>query len=334
MGCDIDHTTALRLPRSVGRMRNVVFILLVLPIVAVFVVCGSALLVSAYWLFDWMALPLLPSFILSLIAGLIALALRRWRLAGAAAAATVFALALAWPWTQATSVSAANAARFTLLQYNVYYRNAALDQVAQRIEAIDADIVVLLEVTAEGREKLRSLDAHYPQRFECWQSRGCDILVFSRFPIKEPHIDFVGTLQRSPIAWFEISPAGCGMNIFATHLTRPFPFAPISAQDKQADDLAAALRGWPGPKLLVGDLNAVPWGRVVKTVTNQANLHVSLGSSGTWHAKLPPLLRLPIDHIMATEGFGFASRKVLTLVGSDHAAVLTEVAIEDRTRCW
>ncbi len=315
-------------------MRNVVFVLLVLPIMFVFAVCGGTLLVNVYWLFDWMALPLQPAFIVSLLAGLVALALRRWRLAGAAAVATVSAFALAWPWTQAPPPPKPDAARFSLLLYNVYFHNAALDQVAQRVEAIDADIVVLLEVTAEGREKLRSLDAHYPQRFECWQSRGCDILVFSRFPIKEPHIDFVGTIDRSPIAWFETSPAGCGMNIFATHLTRPFPFAPVAAQGQQADDLAAALRGWPGPKLLVGDFNAVPWGHVVKTVTEQANLHVSLGTGGTWHAKLPPLVRLPIDHVMATEGIAFASRKVLTLTGSDHAAVLTEVAIEDRTRCW
>jgi len=69
-------------------------------------------------------------------------------------------------------------------------------------------------------------------------------------------------------------------------------------------------------------------------VANQANLHVSLGATGTWHAKLPPLIRLPIDNVMATEGLSFANRQVLTFTGSDHAAVLTQVAITDRTKCW
>jgi endonuclease/exonuclease/phosphatase (EEP) superfamily protein YafD len=315
-------------------MRNVVLFFLLLPVVFVFAVCGGVLLANVHWLFDVMALPLLPSFIVGLVAGLIAVMLQRWRLAAAATVAAVSSFALAWPWTQPPPPPKPDAAHFSVLLYNIYFRNTALDQVAQRIDAIDADIVVLLEVTAEGREKLRLLDARYPQRFECWQSRGCDMLVLSRFPIKAPHVDFVGKIHRSPILWFETSPAGCGMNIFATHLTRPFPFAPISAQDTQAEDFAAALRGWPGPKLVVGDFNAVPWGHVVKTVTNKANLHVSLGSGGTWHAKLPPLLRAPIDHVMATDGFSFSSRKVLTLPGSDHAAVLTEVAIADRTRCW
>jgi len=315
-------------------MRNVVFVLILIPIIFVVAVCIGVALADVHWLFDLMALPLQPAFVVSLIAGLVALALRRWRLAAAAGAATVVAFALTWLWTQPAAAPPPDAQRFTLLLYNVYFHNTELADVARRIEAIDADVVVLLEVTAEGREKLRTLDAHYPQRFECWQSAGCDILVFSRFQIKEPHIDFVGKIQRSPIAWFETSAAGCGMNIFATHLTRPWPFAPISAQDTQGDDLAAALRGWPGPKVVVGDLNAVPWGHLVKTVTNQANLHDSLGATGTWHAKLPPLLRLPIDHAMATEGLAFASRKVLTFTGSDHAAVLSEIAIADRTKCW
>jgi len=317
-----------------GAVTNVVFILILLPILLVFAVCAGARLADVHWLFDLLALPLQPAFIVSLIAGLIALTLRRWRLAVAGGVATVTAFALAWGWTQAPPQPKPDAARFSLLSFNVYWRNTELGAVARRIAEINADIVVLLEITPQGREKLRALDALYPQRFECWQSAGCDILVLSRFPIKEPHIDFVGRIQRSPIAWLEVSPAGCGMNIFATHLTRPYPFAPIASQERQAENLAESLRGWPGPKLVVGDFNGPPWGHVVKTVANQANLHVSLGPSGTWHARLPPQLRLPIDHVMATEGIGFARRTVLTLPGSDHAAVLTEVAIEDRTRCW
>lgn len=316
-------------------MRNVVFLLLLVPIVFVLAVCIGVAFVDVHWLFDLLALPLQGAFVVSLIAGLIALALQRWLLAGAAALTTVLAFAIASSWTHAPPPPSPTAARFTLLSFNVYWQNQNLNEVARAIEKLNPDIVVLLEIVGQrGRDQLRVLDAHYPQRFECWQSPGCDILVLSRFPIKEPHIDFVGGVQRSPIAWFEISPAGCGMNIFATHLTRPFPFAPIASQDRQADDLAAALKGWPGPKLLVGDLNAPPWGHVVKTVKNQADLHVSLGPSGTWHARLPPPLRIPIDHVMASEGLAFASRKVLTLPGSDHAAVLTEIAIEDRTKCW
>ena len=315
-------------------MRNIVFVFLLVPILFVFAICAATQFVDMHWLFDMMALPLLPSFAVAVMAGLIALTMRRWLLAVAAGVAALTAFVTASPWTQPPPSPSAGAARFSLLLFNTYYRNTELADVAKRVEAIDADIVVLLEVTPQGREKLRPLDARYANRFECWQSPGCDILVLSRFAIKEPHIDFVGSIQRSPIAWFESSPTGCGMNIFATHLTRPFPFAPITSQDREADDLAAALRGWPGPKLLVGDLNAPPWGHVVKTVENQADLHVSLGPGGTWYARLPPPMRAPIDHVMASPGFAFASRRVLALPGSDHAAVLTEVVIEDRTKCW
>jgi endonuclease/exonuclease/phosphatase (EEP) superfamily protein YafD len=315
-------------------VKNVIFFLLLLPILFVFAVCASVALVDDHWIFDTMALPLLPSFVVALVAGLIALALRRWRLAIAAAVAAAASYAIAAHWTEPPPPPKADAARFSLLLFNTYWRNAEYADVAKRVAAIDADVVVLLEITPHASQKLRPLSALYPNRFECWQTPGCDILVLSRFPIKEPHIDFVGSIQRSPIAWFEASPTGCGMNIFATHLTRPFPFAPVTSQERQADDLAKALRGWPGPKLLVGDFNAPPWGHIVKTVENQADLHVSLGAGGTWHAALPPPMRVPIDHVMASQGLAFASRKVLSLPGSDHAAVLTEIAIDDRSKCW
>ena len=315
-------------------MRNVTFVLLTLPVAAAAGVCGSVFLADIHWSFDLVAQFLLQAFFFAVIGGLVALALqRKWLvLANAVAAAATFALA--WPWTHAPPVPRADAARISVFLYNVWVRNGALDRLAAAIQAADADVVVLLEITAAARESLRPLDARYPQRFECWQTPGCDILVFSRLPIREPHVDFTGAPDHAPIAWFETSAAGCAVNIFATHMTRPFPHLPAWAQSKQADDLAAALRGWPGPKILVGDFNAVPWGHIVKTVAERANLHVSLGAGGTWPSVLPAPLRLPIDHEMATDGIAFASRKVLSLPGSDHAAVLTEIAIEDRTRCW
>ena len=315
-------------------MKNIVFFLLLLPVVFVFAVCTGVVLANIHWLFDLLAQFLLPSFLLALIAGLVALVLRRKWLTVAGGVAALSAFALLWPWTQAPTLPAAGAARVSILSFNVWVRNGSTDELAAAIQAVDADVVVLLEMTAATREKLRPLDAHYPQRFECWQTAGCDILVFSRLPIKEPHIDFTGPPDHSPIAWFETNAAGCVLNIFATHMTRPFPHLPAWSQSKQADDLASAVSGWPGPKLLVGDFNAVPWGHGVKIVAERANLHVSLGSGGTWPSILPPQLRLPIDHVMATEGIAFASRKVLALPGSDHAAVLTEIALEDRTRCW
>lgn len=313
-------------------MRNNTF-LLSLPIAAVFAVCLSVPLVDVHWSFDLLAQMLPPALLMASVAALAALALRRWRVAAAGVVAAVAAFAVAWPWQQPLPPPPAGTAHVSLLQYNIWVRNKSLDRLAPAILAVDADIVVLLEVTPAAREKLRALDAHYPHRFECWQTAGCDGLVFSRLPINEPHIDFTGPPDHSPIAWFETNADGCTMNVFLTHLTRPFPHLPAWAQSKQADDLAVALRGWPGPKLLVGDFNAAPWGHVVKTIAGQANLHVSLGAGRTWPSILPPLLRLPIDHVMATEGISLTNRKVLALPGSDHTAVLTEIAIQDRTLC-
>ncbi len=315
-------------------MRNIAFFFLILPVVAVGAICLSVPLADFHWTFDLLAQLLQPAFVLGVVGTLVALALRRWRIAAVGAAVGLTAFAIAWPWTVSEPPIPEGITRVRVLQYNMWARNTALDRLPAAIEAVDADIVILLEVMPKAREKLRELDAHYPQRFECWQSQHCDGLVLSRLPIRDPHADTLGPPDHSPIAWFETTLDGCAVNIFLTHLTRPFPHLPVTAQFTQADDVAAALRGWPGPKIVIGDFNGVPWGHVVKTVANQANLHVSLGSGGTWPSILPPPLRLPIDHLMATEGIAVSGRKVLGLPGSDHDAVLTEVAIADRSRCW
>jgi endonuclease/exonuclease/phosphatase (EEP) superfamily protein YafD len=116
-------------------------------------------------------------------------------------------------------------------------------------------------------------------------------------------------------------------------MTRPFPNAPYWAQRAQAEEIGSAVGLIPGAKLVLGDFNAAPWGYVIRTIEKRGHVTVLTGPGGTWPTALPSQLRIPIDHMLASEGLSFAGRTVLPSVGSDHAPVLADVAVTDPGQC-
>ncbi len=82
---------------------------------------------------------------------------------------------------------------------------------------------------------------------------------------------------------------------------------PWGMHPAQAKALGEGIAGWPGPKLFVGDLNAASWGAIAGEISRAAKLHILTGGGGSWPSILPPQLRIPIDHMMASEGLQFTA---------------------------
>jgi endonuclease/exonuclease/phosphatase (EEP) superfamily protein YafD len=52
-----------------------------------------------------------------------------------------------------------------------------------------------------------------------------------------------------------------------------------------------------------------------------------LDPRGTWPARLPAWASAPIDHVFASDGIRMVSRRVLGSGGSDHRALMVEIAL-------
>jgi endonuclease/exonuclease/phosphatase (EEP) superfamily protein YafD len=195
----------------------------------------------------------------------------------------------------------------------------------------DADMVILLEASEKLRDAVASLP--YPYRLDCLGIGPCDMIVLSRSRLLARQTLTTGDPTNSPILNLQTEIAGCRLTLIGTHMTRPWPFDQTMAQRYQADEIGAEVASWPGAKLVVGDFNAPPWGYVMRTIAREGRVSILTGGGGTWPAWAPPQLRIPIDHMLAGEGLTFVSRQVLPRVGSDHAAVLAEVAVTDQSRC-
>jgi len=289
---------------------------------------------SLHWSFDLAGQFLLPSMVVSGAAALLAAAFGWFRIAGTAAVLAVAAYLTAMPWTVGPAPVAAQAPRFKILLFNVWFANGQIPDVRKMAEEADADIVVFIETTARIRDQLQPLMAVYPYRFDCIGNARCDITIFARSRLTAPAVKATRDPDRSPLVGVQTEVAGCRLMLFATHMTRPFPNRPFWAQRAQAAEIGDDLGAWSGAKLLLGDFNAAPWGYVIHTIAQRGGLNVLTGTGGTWPSILPPQMRIPIDHMLAGRGLSFVSRRVLPKLGSDHLPVLAEIAVTDPSQCY
>jgi endonuclease/exonuclease/phosphatase (EEP) superfamily protein YafD len=288
---------------------------------------------SLHWSFDLAGQFLLPATVVGLAVTVVALICGWVRITCAAVLATAVAFVFAMPFTAAPAPVSKEATRFTLLLFNVWYRNGKLDDVQAMIERSNADIVVLVETTTRVRDAMQKLGTIYPYKLDCIGSGRCDIAIFARSRLTPREVKATDDPDRSPLVSVETDIAGCRLTLFATHMTRPFPNRPYWAQRAQAEEIGGDVGTVAGAKLIVGDFNAAPWGYVMHAIMERGRVNVLTGAGGTWPSALPPQLRIPIDHMMAGEGLRFVSRRVLPATGSDHLPVLAEIAVTDRAGC-
>lgn len=286
-----------------------------------------------HWSFDLAGQFLLPAIITACL-GAIGAGIARLSFAAAGFLALGVVLALvSVPWTSAPSSVPANAPRFSVLLFNVWYRNQDLDGIRKLIERKNPDLVVLIEATSRIRDGLKAVVARYPYHLDCLDTAGCGVLMFSRSRLSPQDVQETHDPMGSPLVSVSAQLGGCRMTVFATHLTRPYPFAPTWVQSAQAEEIGDEVAAWGGTKLLVGDFNASPWGHVMGTIASRGHLDILKGPGGTWPSVLPQRLRIPIDHMLVSSGLSFLSREVLPSPGSDHAPVFARIAVTDATQC-
>ena len=288
---------------------------------------------SVHWSLDFASHFILPSVIaacaLSILAGLLSHA---WTGAGALVVAIMASLNVS-PWTAPARSAAENAPQFKALLFNVWYRNAEPERVIDTVQRANADIVVLLEATPAMRARLAVLGDRYPHQLACADRDPCDIFILSRVPLEARGVQRTGDRFRSPIMSVGARLAGCPLTLHAVHLARPFPFTAADDQLRQAQDVARVVTPQRGATLVMGDFNAAPWGRTLQTIVARGGFTLLSGAGGTWPVSLPRQMRIPIDHVAAGRGLGFAKREVLPAAGSDHAPVLASIRVTDATRC-
>ncbi len=282
----------------------------------------------------------IPAYAVLLVAAVTSLAIRRGRWAGRVPLALVALVAagglvLHGAWFSARVVganppAAAGAEPLTVMTANLYAGEADGIELVRTASEEGADVLVVEEITATGLAAMdrAGLGSLYPNRVGAADDLDSDgTMVFSRLPLGEAR-----PVLTDHDSW--LVTVG-DLDLLAVHAHAPTD----GAQWRADQDTIRAAASAAEPDLIVGDFNATLDHRPLRTLSKLGWRSVAeLANEGwqpTWPANglvgilglpLPPLVQ--IDHVLVGPRLAALSTRTVDLPGTDHRAVVAEVALK------
>ena len=117
--------------------------------------------------------------------------------------------------------------------------------------------------------------------------------------------------------------------LFGVHLASPVGKYRTDLRNKQLASLAEEIQKINHPTVVVGDFNITPWSPYFEEFIHKSRLRDTrkdLGVYPTWLAQFP-LLTIPIDHGLTSNGIKIGSFMLGNSFGSDHLPIILDFAI-------
>lgn len=264
----------------------------------------------------------------SAVAVVVALAARRWILAGVGAVVVA-----AGVWTQIplwVADDAPDGARVTMVQSNIRLGAGDVDAVAAVARDSDADLVTLNEVTPEAAERIERspLATLMPYRYVEPGAGGVGAAILSRHPLTGTAL-LDGYALNSLRATVALPGVGDTV-VYGLHPIPPYPYD-SSRWVREMGMLRSELRGQRGARVLVGgDFNATWDHRQFRDLLRHGFSDATDTAGGRWLPTYPadewfgPLIG--IDHVVA-RGFRATDVHTVDVAGSDHRASVATLAV-------
>ncbi|WP_119299886.1 endonuclease/exonuclease/phosphatase family protein [Dongia deserti] len=212
-----------------------------------------------------------------------------------------------------------------LVSANLLYQNINFDRVVEGVNATDADVIVLCEVTPEARERFRSLEMRFPHTLDtCAPESVYGILILSRFPLVL-RTSGIGEdpLPRHLAADFMIDERR--ITLVAIHSTNPLRVSRAHRIPAEFESVADLARSAPDDLILIGDCNAAGWSSYLQDLERKTGLANDRKVRPSWPVWLPPLVRLPLDHVWVRGRVTLLRTALGPKFGSDHLPLVAEL---------
>ena len=213
-------------------------------------------------------------------------------------------------------------ASLRLVSFNTWYHNDRIDDVATSVEAMDGDIVTLLEFGPGKKPILDRLKARYPYQFDCLNFDYCNLVILSKYPFTETP-EAKASWDGPPYVHARFGPELGNLTLIGVHTLR-FPHQ--RAQFTQLNFLARLVEAQPTPVVVMGDFNATPFSRQVRTFAERTGLR-RLTYLPSWPARLQ-LPQFAIDHVFVSPSIRLLEdERIGNNAGSDHNPITLGIAI-------
>jgi len=266
------------------------------------------------------------------LALVIALAIRHWRVAGAALIGIVLNV---WPMygaffgTQALPVANARAVR--VVAFNVHISNDDLRGVAAYLDSLNVDVAVLEELSPMGADQLATLLPRLPHRYSGGEAGIWGVEILSRWPLMAPQS--MSRDGRPFAARVDIDLGDRQLRLYGAHLNWPVMPATARVRNAQLQALGHELSECSHACVAVGDFNVTPWSSHFRDVVKTPGVHDCAAGRGlltTWSSTLPAPLRIRIDQCLVAGTVSVDDVRVGESAGSDHFATVNDLLIGGR----
>lgn len=216
-----------------------------------------------------------------------------------------------------------------VLVLNVHTESSSFGRVRQLIADEQPDIVGLLEVDQRWIDGVAPALAGYTGRIEAPRGDNFGIALYARGQLAGS-AEQLGSSLPSVVA--ELSIRDAQLRVILVH-----PPPPVSSGNlaEQYTEVAAIARRVAGrePTILMGDFNTTPWSKPFVELVARSGLCDSRAGFGIQPSfpTASAVLRIPIDHLLASCAIGVRDRRIGRDVGSDHLPVILDLAIP---RSW
>ena len=220
------------------------------------------------------------------------------------------------------------ATRVRLFHANLLVLNRDFEAVLSQLAHEGPDVIALAELTPAWFRALEPLQARYPYFVRNHIGDKFGLALWSKYPLTAKEAPYLGSAQRCSV-FARVQLPGHELTILATHPWPPSKAAWARERDLQLQAVGERIAQEPGPKLVVGDLNATPWCHGFRLLLATSKLHDTERAGGiayTWPEQL--LVRIPIDHCLVSEGIQVLDRRVGQPTGSDHLPLILDLAVK------
>ena len=219
-----------------------------------------------------------------------------------------------------------------VLWVNVRKANEQPQRLVRLIEEQAPDIVVMGEVTPSYLQGLAPLEEDYPHRVQEDVEAGSGLALLSRLPPQEATTADIGE-HGVPTVIVRLRPDGAAQTflLVATHPPPPRGGERLEIRTSAMRALADWVRAQEEPVVVVGDFNITAWSPYFRSFLEDARLNdarLGHGLQNSWPV-LQPLLRIPIDQALVSDGVAVHGFVAGPDVGSDHYPIFLDFSLRE-----
>jgi len=209
---------------------------------------------------------------------------------------------------------------------NIWTQNHHGEEIQRSIDAADADVVALVQVSDLNapfvRQALSGYRYHLESPTATDQEGSRRIILAARFPLKPLPAPDDGMPSQS-VFEAEVG-AAKPIRLVIVHLQRPWP---SHGRDESLQQLAARLSGRHAARaVVVGDFNATLSSVALRRFAHETGMTPLPVVFGDWPSIAPAPLRLGIENVMTGPALTAFDRQLALANGSDHQPIVFELA--------